>query len=149
MQDGKGKLRVYIAGPYTGNGEAKVRQDNTLLALDLGNRLLELSFQPFIPHLSHFWDLFYPKAWSEWMDYDDSWLRCCDAVIRILGKSEGADVEVSNAKALGIPVFYRLEDLVAYRKSLEGIAKAAPISEATWEDRIPVAGYRSHRNQAP
>src|SRR5688572_44925 len=38
-------------------------------------------------------------------------LKKCDAVLRIEGASKGADEDVKQAKALGLPVYYKLEDV--------------------------------------
>ena len=38
-------------------------------------------------------------------------LRKCDAVLRIEGVSSGADEDVRIAKEMGLPVYYRLEDI--------------------------------------
>lgn len=40
----------------------------------------------------------------EWMDH-------MDAVLRLPGESAGADMEVAHAKALGLPVFYSIDDI--------------------------------------
>ncbi|OOQ62330.1 DUF4406 domain-containing protein [Mucilaginibacter pedocola] len=37
----------------------------------------------------------------------------CDAILRIKGASKGADGDVEHAKALGLKVYYRLEDLLS------------------------------------
>jgi len=38
-------------------------------------------------------------------------LRCCDAILRIGGISEGADGDVRLARELGMPVFHALEEI--------------------------------------
>jgi hypothetical protein len=38
-------------------------------------------------------------------------IQRCDAVLRIPGESRGADMDVAHAKALGLHVFYTLEDI--------------------------------------
>lgn len=40
-------------------------------------------------------------------------LQHCDAVLRLPGASKGADEDVRRAGMLGLPVFYRLEDVPA------------------------------------
>jgi hypothetical protein len=39
-------------------------------------------------------------------------LTKCDAVLRIEGASKGADGDVEQARRLGLPIFYRLEDIL-------------------------------------
>ena len=103
-------IRVYVAGPYTFPDKVQ----NTRTAILAGNALLELGFVPFIPHLSHFWDLLCPQRYSTWLEYDLNWLKQCDAVLRLPGDSKGADEEVSEAILNGIPVFDSISDLVAW-----------------------------------
>ena len=40
-----------------------------------------------------------------------AFLRRCDAVLRLPGKSPGADKEVKEAQALDMPVYFGIEDL--------------------------------------
>lgn len=37
---------------------------------------------------------------------DKEWVLVCDAVLRLSGKSRGADIECALAKKHGIPIFY-------------------------------------------
>lgn len=39
-------------------------------------------------------------------------IRRCDAILRLEGASKGADEDVRLAKEIGIPVYYRLEELL-------------------------------------
>jgi len=36
----------------------------------------------------------------------------CDAILRIEGESKGADQDIKVAVALGLPIYYRLEDII-------------------------------------
>src|SRR5262249_17245579 len=38
-------------------------------------------------------------------------LQHCDAVVRLPGESTGADEDVRTAKALGLPVYHRVDDI--------------------------------------
>jgi hypothetical protein len=108
----KRRLRVYIAGPYT-------RPDpcaNTHRAIAAADRLWDAGFIPFVPHLSHFWHTMSPRPYEDWLAYDLEWLRCCDVVLRLSGESSGADREVREAEALGIPVYHSVEGLAADRR---------------------------------
>ena len=46
-----------------------------------------------------------------WLTMDLELVKRSDAVLRLPGDSSGADGEVEHATKLGIPVFYRIEDL--------------------------------------
>lgn len=39
------------------------------------------------------------------------WVESCDCLLRLDGESKGADIEVSRAKELKIPVFYSIDEL--------------------------------------
>lgn len=96
----KERYRVYIAGPMTiGDSFSHVRT-----ALELAEDLWYWGYAPFVPHMNFAWHLVYPKSHEEWLDYDFNWLRLCDCVVRLPGDSVGADLEVAEAKRLGIPV---------------------------------------------
>lgn len=104
------KKKIYVAGSYTkGNQTTNVRS-----AIDAANVLAGYGFVPFVPHLTHFWDLLWPHEYDWWMAYDDEWLQVCDAVLRLPGESLGADKEEERARELGIPVFYSLDELLLW-----------------------------------
>jgi hypothetical protein len=99
-------LRVYIAGPYTAGCPVK----NTAIAIEAGNKVLELGHTPFIPHLNMLWDLHKPHPPYVWLAWDKEWLKVCHALIRLPGKSPGADEEVRMAQEeLHIPVFFGVD----------------------------------------
>jgi len=104
------KQKVYIAGPYT-HGDVML---NIKCAVEIGNKLFEYGFIPFIPHLTGFWHLIFPHPYEKWMMYDEEWLKSCDALLRIDGESAGADKEVRLAEELNIPVFYDTAELTIY-----------------------------------
>ncbi len=101
----KKMLKVYVAGPITmGPYEINIHR-----GIKAGNILLKLGFAPFIPQLSSLHAIVvgeHGPTWDEWLRYDYEWIRSCDALYRLHGKSRGAAREVRFAKKLGIPVFY-------------------------------------------
>ena len=98
-------MRVYIAAPYT-IGD---RSENVRKAIEAATQVLDSGHEPFVPLLSHFWDLIYPRDWTEWMRLDMAWLPCAEALIRLPGYSEGADIEAHEARQNNIPVFKSVE----------------------------------------
>lgn len=92
-------LRIYVAGPYSGDVEANVAR-----ARDAGTLLLDLGCSPFVPHNNHEWDARSPRPYERWMDWCLSWVPLCDALLRLHGESAGADREVALAMELGMPV---------------------------------------------
>lgn len=99
--------RVYIAGPYT-KGDVAI---NVRRALDAANELINHGFVPFIPHLTHFLHMSYPRSYAYWLAYDKVFISLMHALLRLSGESAGADSEVEYAKKIGIPVFYNVKDL--------------------------------------
>lgn len=99
------KARVYVAGPITlGNQGRNVRE-----AIRISDEVYKLGYIPYCPHLTYFWDMIYPHEHQTWMNMDKEWLRECDILLRLPGKSKGADMEVAWAGALGIPVIFKRE----------------------------------------
>jgi len=108
---------VYVSGPYT-KGDTAI---NTKTAIDVCDKLLELGFAPFCPHLTHFWHIIHPHPWQTWMDYDMEFVKVCQCMLRIPGESKGGeskggDMEVARARALLVPVYFSIEELLEKEK---------------------------------
>jgi len=102
---------VYVAGPYS-HGDVAV---NVREAIQAADRLLIYGFYPYVPHLTHFWHLVFPRPYQEWLELDKVWLKKCDAVLLLPGKSPGAEKEVDLAKEYNIPVFESIGELLEWR----------------------------------
>ena len=101
-------IKVYIASPYTlGDRETNVRRQ-----IDLFKELIELGFVPFAPLWAHYQELVHHMSDEEWLRWDFAWLDQCDVVIRLDGKSAGADQEEKHANEMGIPVFHSIEEFL-------------------------------------
>lgn len=100
---------IYIAGPYT-----SAPAGNVEVALGAAEQLTKMGLIPFVPHLYHFWNADHPHDYAFWTELDFAWLSKCDSLFRISGRSEGANREEAVARALGFPVFYRLEEVSDY-----------------------------------
>jgi len=118
----KEELKVYIASPYT-NGWMP---SNIKLQLETADKLMDLGLFPYTPLLAHFQEIYNPREEKEWLDLDFVWLKQCDAVLRLQNydgsgnviPSPGADKEEALAKICGIPIFYSIEVLTNWAKSL-------------------------------
>jgi len=100
---------VFISGPYSGNED-----ENVMQALATASTLVDLGLEPYIPHLSHFWDAVDPHDYEYWMERCLFWVGRCDAVLRLPGESVGADREVTRANFLGIPAFNSIAALLLW-----------------------------------
>lgn len=92
------KKFIYIAAPYTSN-PAK----NTLKAIEAAESLSK-EYIPIIPHLLHYWHLKHKHSYKFWQEIGLEYLKRCDVMLRLPGKSKGADREAKLAKKLGIPI---------------------------------------------
>ncbi len=110
-------MRVYIAASYgrrAGLTEAECEK-NVQTAIQAARILLWLGYRVEVPHLFHY----IHKGWNGTLG-EDEWLKMCieripdcDALVRLPGKSQGADNEVEEAKRLGIPVYMGLVTFLA------------------------------------
>lgn len=103
------ELSVYVAGPLFSSGtlDANVRH-----AVKMGAELEEIGLacgarvHCFVVHANVFTQqLVAPKSHEDAQAWDDYFLRKCDAVYRIPGRSTGSDHEVELATNLNMPVF--------------------------------------------
>lgn len=106
-------MKVYIAGPYT-KGDVAL---NVRAAIEAGNELLDAGHQPFVPHLTHFWHMLFPQPYEKWIALDLVWLPHCEALIRLPGKSSGADGEVQAARKLGLAIFDSTEEFLDWAEN--------------------------------
>jgi len=97
-------MRVYIAAPYT-KGD---RSENVRNAMRATDQLIAAGHEPLCPILNHFQDLAFPRPWEDWMRVDLAWLRFAEAVVRLPGESDGANIETA-AIAGTIPIFFSVE----------------------------------------
>ncbi len=100
---------IYVSGPYSSHPAKGIQA-----AVAVANGLRDnFGLVPFVPHLTHLWELITPREYEFWMAYDLEWLEKCDAIYRIEGKSPGADREVARARELNLPVFHNFHQLKA------------------------------------
>lgn len=104
--------KIFIAGPYTIGDVAQ----NVKKAMDVANELINYGFAPYCPHLTHFLHINNYQPYQKWLELDLQFLEVSDALLRLPGKSVGADGEVVRAKELEIPVFYEIEELLLSMK---------------------------------
>ena len=96
---------VYVAGPIAGGDQYL----NVRNAVHAAARLWEAGYVPYVPHLSFIWHMLVPTPYEDWMSMDFYWIKKCDFLVRLPGKSPGSDREVEFARQSGIPVFFGLD----------------------------------------
>ncbi len=102
-------MKVYIACPYT-LGDVAMNVRASLFAQDY---LESHGFMVYNPLLSHFQHLVIPHCEVDyWYEKDIRWLKECDCVLRLPGKSRGADREVQIAVDLNLPVYHSAEEVL-------------------------------------
>ena len=100
---------IYVAGPIT-NGDTLLNiRKGMLVGLDLVRK----GFVPFVPHNDMVQYLLDPitLTYDTMLAQDFSWIEKCDALLRIPGKSPGADREVSHAIEHGLLIINSIRQL--------------------------------------
>ena len=127
----KREIKVYVASPYSlGWMPTMVK-----LQLDIGQKLMDEGYFPYVPLLNHFQEIYSNRTEHEWLKLDFVFLKTCDGVLRLFPvdkegnviPSSGADQEEKIAEENGIPVFYSIDDLNDY-------FKAESKQEYIWDD---------------
>jgi len=96
-------MKIYIAGPYS-KGDQALNVRAAIYAQDYIE--CTLGHMAYNPLLSHFQHMLIPhEDIHYWYAKDIKWLMECDAVLRLEGESQGADMEVAIAEERGMPVF--------------------------------------------
>ena len=116
---------VYVAGPITKDPFGCVRQ-----ATDAFTWLRDFDLVPFLPQLSVLHEMVSPLPYEEWMSYDFRIIEHCSGLLRLDGKSPGADREVAYATGLGIPV---LRDPFPHTSGLGLRAARGEWIDCVWE----------------
>lgn len=102
---------VYVAGPYT-TPDPIVNTRNAILE---GQRVYEAGMFPYVPHLTLLWHMVAPQEDVEyWYAFDLNAIDHADVLLRMEGRSTGADREVEYAESVGVPVVYSFGELLAW-----------------------------------
>jgi hypothetical protein len=108
------RLSIYIAGPFT-NGETlpqRTVKKNVKRAIEVGAKIKRKGHYIFIPHYSYYMDASgYSFEYDDWMREDLYWIKKCDAMFVIEGKSIGVDREIEYAKHLKKRIFHDLNEV--------------------------------------
>ncbi len=125
------RKRIYIAGPIS-KGDLATNVDQATAAFVA---LAKAGYAPFCPH----WSVYSKPTCSillnqvgciatiegnptmqhaDWMGVDLAWVVVSDGVLRLPGESTGADMEVAEAKRLGLPVFNSFQSVIDYDRTV-------------------------------
>jgi hypothetical protein len=104
-------IRVYVAGPFSGNVTA-----NVMAAIAQGDAIDALGFDAEVPHLFMQWDMLHHHDYEHWMKKCLSKLDTCQILFRMPGDSPGADREVAHAHVTGIPVVFSIPELLMVKR---------------------------------
>ncbi len=105
---------IYVAGPLSAQTFTGM-EEKANAAADIATALLKKGHQPFLPHLSLYWDrraraTGVDISYEEWLELDFKWIENCDALFYI-APSPGTDRELAHAEAKGIPVYRSLDEV--------------------------------------
>ena len=100
---------IYISSPYTLGDVAA----NVCVQIEAAHRIMDMGHCPVAPLLSHYLHIHRQREYNDWMAIDLAIIPKMDIVLRLPGKSSGAEKEVALAISLGIPVVYSWEELTA------------------------------------
>lgn len=93
------RLLLYVAGPYTHDDPV----ENTHRAIKTASAIYRMTpWVPVVPHLSLLWHLVDPQPIEFWYEYDLHLLDRCSAIVRLPGRSTGADAELAHARSIRI-----------------------------------------------
>ena len=116
----KPKLRVYVAGPLSGNGCIDYVK-NCRKMLDVAIEVHRMGAVPFVPCNDFLTGLVAGDFNLQDYQLDSAaWIPVCHALFRIPGISKGSDEEERIARENDVPVIYRMETLAAMVKAMEG-----------------------------
>lgn len=99
---------IYIASPYTLGDVAA----NVAVQIEAAHKIMDAGHCPVAPLLSHYLHIHRQRSYQDWVEMDLALIPRMDVVLRLPGKSSGADGEVALAEKHGIPVAHGWENLV-------------------------------------
>lgn len=105
-------IRVYVAGAYSSDKITDML-GNMRRGIALSVKVLQAGYAPFCPWLDFQFGLLAEIPLDTYYEYSMTWLRASDAVLLVPGweGSVGVKAEMEEAKRLGIPVFWTLDEM--------------------------------------
>lgn len=112
--------RVFVSGPYSADTDEGVKQ-NVLRICEAIEKLVKNGFNPCLLILGHYAP--FKLGYEEWMSLALDEVKTTDILLRIDGKSSGADREVALATSLGKKIYYNLDQLLKEEADSENHSK--------------------------
>ena len=135
--------RVYVAGAISGPTILQGLH-NIGRGIRRANMLLRAGFAPFCPHLDYHWAFEGDVSVEQMYASSLAWLESAEALFVIeegAMDSRGVKAEIERAQDIGIPVFWKLEDLQAWA-ALHPVreVECASADDAAWDGEAQVIG---------
>lgn len=113
------KYKVYVAGALTDTTSQYIK--NLKKMCDWADKVSDAGFPVYVPG----WDFMQALVSGKWTTqrlFNNSlpWMECADALFVVPGheKSKGTKKEILHAKALKIPVFFKVDALIKHYERL-------------------------------
>ena len=115
-------MRIYISHSY-GKRHGLSKEEytkNVYYSIYASLEVLRKGHNPFIPNLYHFvseeCEAYLGEGIPEerWLELVCEWLRFCDALFvahKPTWENSGVDTEIKIAEAMGIPIYWKVEDI--------------------------------------
>jgi len=98
---------IYIASPITIGDPATIKGK----VADIIQFIYKAGHLAYPPMYMEPWEIKYPIAYEDVLEYDLKWLEKCDILYRVEGESKGADIEMAHARKLNIPIVKDIKQL--------------------------------------
>lgn len=130
MDSIKKRVQVYAAGPLTDGMKILdmkiVRKNIDAICAD-AKLMMDAGISVIIPHLPALVPLLHEGVpYENWMAQDFEHIRRCDILYRRPGMSGGSDREDVWARQRSIPVFYDVQETIAYAGALQKLIDMDP-----------------------
>lgn len=106
-------ILVYLSGPISPLPDYSV-EINVAVALDSFLKLTQMGIPSFCPHLTAIFPSAHNIPYEMWMEYDYAVINRCSHMLLLprWESSRGAIMEKQYADSLGMPVVYKISELV-------------------------------------
>lgn len=109
--------RVYVAGAYNASNIVDALE-NMRKGMRASTEVFLAGFAPFVPWFDYHFNLMLQEGEKltiqDYYNYSIAWLKVSDIMLVVEGweNSKGTKKEIEVAKEIGIPIYYRLEQMI-------------------------------------